>query len=294
MSFQSGIIAILGRPNVGKSTLLNALIGQKIAAVTAKPQTTRQRILGIRRNTHSEMVFLDTPGFHHHDKPLNQFMLQQAIEARKDADLMILLVSADTPWGALENELLATGKGAPVLIVLNKIDQKSRDALLAIIDKLSKSCGDHPIIPISALKEQGLDALIAEITLHLPEGPAMYPEDQPTDQTMRSLAAEVIREKLFEETYEEIPYSLAVQIEKYEEPSGSDPTTRISAIIYVETKSQKPIVIGKGGEKLKEVGTAARKEIEKMTGGKVFLSLFVKISKDWTKNPRMRKELGYA
>ncbi len=296
MAFKTGIIAILGRPNAGKSTLLNALIGQKIAAVTDKPQTTRFNVKGIRHASSSQMIFLDTPGFHSGEKTFNQWMLDQTRHAILEADVAILLIAADRKWHELDKQLLQLindSKCKPIL-VLNKIDLVSKGRLLPLMRKISNDAPDTLIIPISSLSTDGIDILLNAMEEALPEAPPLYPDDIPTDQTMRQLAAELIREKLFQLSREELPYSIAVFIESYEEPPQEGGLTRIGAVVLVERKSQKSIVIGKGGEFLKKVGTAARKELESMLGGKVFLSLHVKISKDWSQNPIKLKELGYA
>lgn len=296
MSFQSGIIAILGKPNSGKSTLLNKLVGQKVAAVTEKPQTTRKNIRGIRHTDTSQMVFIDTPGFHRAKKSINKWMVHETKVAIRNADLCVMLVPVDLGWKQPDELLFQTLKksGVPFIIAITKIDPFSKARILPLIEKIQAVAEGIAIIPISALYNDGLDVLVKEMEARIPEGEPLYPPDQPTDQTMRELAAEMIREKLFAASRQEIPYSLAVQIEIYEEPRHPKEATKIGAAILVERKSQKMIIIGKKGHLLKKVGTIARKELESIIGGKVFLSLFVKVAEDWTKNPKKRQELGYG
>jgi len=296
MGFRCGIVAILGRPNVGKSTLLNALVGQKIAAVASKPQTTRQQIRGIQQLKSSQVIYLDTPGYHRSKKPLNLYMLEQVKQAAQDADIVVIVLSVDEPWDDRDEELYKklTHLRATLIVVLNKIDQIKKQKLLPLIDRISHRYPDIPVIPIAALAKDGLQQLEEVICERLPEGPPLFPADQPTDQSLRVLATEIIREKLFEATQEEIPYSLAVVIESFQEPRKSGEPTRIGALIFVEKKSQKPIVIGKGGAMLKRVGCEARQDLEELCQNKVFLSLHVKVAKDWTKKPQRRREFGYA
>ncbi len=295
MSFRCGIVSILGRPNAGKSTLLNALIGEKIAAVSDKPQTTRQPIRGIHHDKNYQMIFLDTPGYHHVDKPLNQWMLEQAKQAIADADVNVLLVSAETGWKQVDRNIFELMKknGQPIIIALNKVDAVSKPDILPMMGKIHEQTGDENVFLVSATQEQGLAELHQTLAEHLPAGPALYPKEYPTDQSMRQLAAEIIREQIFRTTRQEIPYSTAVQIEIYEDPKSPKQATKIGAVILVERMSQKGIVIGKGGAALKKIGMDARKELEKIIQGKVFLNLFVKVAKDWSDNPRKLKELGY-
>lgn len=298
MSYRSGMIAILGRPNAGKSTLLNLLVGQKVAAVTDKPQTTRRTIRGIRHSKTSQMVFLDTPGFHHvkAKKSINHWMVEQTKIAIHEADASIILIPADSRWHELDQQLVALIKRSkhPIVIGLNKIDIVAKRRLLPLIDRISQDVSDVPILPISAQTEEGIPQLINELEAILPEGPQLYPADQPTDQTVRQMAAEIIREKIFAASHQEVPYSIAVEIESFEEPERPGGLTRIGALIIVERKSQKMIVIGKAGQFLKNVGTLARQELEELLEGKVFLSLHVKVSKDWTEDPIKLRELGYG
>lgn len=294
-NFKSGFVAIIGRPNVGKSTLLNQILGQKIVITTDKAQTTRKRIKGILTTDEGQIVFVDTPGVH---KPLNklgQFLLDEAKIALPDADLILFLVDGSEPSGKgdkwIVENILSQSK-LPVLIVLNKLDkikdpQKVEENLLTYKTLFEKN---FPVIKISAKTGRNKDTLIDNIIKHLPTGVMLYPEDVVTEETMREVAQEIIREKILLNTKEEIPHSVAVLIEKYEEKETID---RIFASIYCETKSQKGILIGKGGSLLKKIGTEARLELEKIVEKKVYLELNVKVEKDWRKNSRALKNFGY-
>lgn len=295
-SFHSGFISILGKANVGKSTLLNALIGQKIAAVSKCPQTTRNRILGICHLTNAQMIFLDSPGYHHSKRPLNQWMQRQIKTNLEDADIILFMSAIDAPWDHLDRELYqaAALTEKPLMPILNKIDAVPKEKLLPRLQEMSTDCHDIPVFPVSAHTGDGLPELLDRLKSLLPEGPSFYPEDIPTDQSIRTICAEIIRAEAMAAMREEIPYGLAVLVEEFKESGEAHQTTRIQASIIVEKKSQKPILIGKQGSQLKKIGTEARKEIETLISGKVFLSLFVKVSKDWTKDPRKRKEFGYG
>jgi GTP-binding protein Era len=299
---KSGYIAIIGRPNVGKSTLLNALLGQKLAAVSPKPQMTREKILGIKTLPNAQLLFLDTPGLHKPHRSLNESMVEAARETLNDADVILFLVepivgaSARTPLREDDRQILdlAVAKKKPVIVAINKIDTVDRRSLLPLMDSLLKDFGAEAVIPVSALTGSGLDRLEAEILDRLPEGPAYFPEDQVTDRSERFLASEVIREKVMDLLREEVPYAAAVVIEAFEEPQSSvpKPVTRIQAAIVVEKDSQKGIVIGKGGQMIKKIGEAARKELEILLEGPVYLELFVKVDTDWTKDPRKVEEFS--
>lgn len=299
-NFKSGFVAIIGRPNVGKSTLLNQVLGQKIVIATDKAQTTRKRIKGILTTEEGQIVFIDTPGVH---KPLNkfgEFLLDEAKVSVPDADLIIFLVDGSEPAGKGDNwivENIMTKAQSPILIVLNKVDMiKNLDKLeenLASYVKLFDNFGlkiHCAPMKISAKTGRNKDTLIDNIMKNLPQGEMLYPEDVVTEESMREVAQEIIREKILMNTKEEIPHSVAVLIEKYEEKDSID---RIFANIYCETKSQKGILIGKGGSMLKKIGTEARLELEKIVEKKVYLELNVKIEKDWRKNDRALKAFGY-
>ncbi len=292
---KSGFVAILGRPNVGKSTLLNALTGEKVAIVTAKPQTTRNRIAGVvevppRKGRHpaAQIVFVDTPGVHKPGSQLDRRMLQEVYEALEARDLVLVLVDAtrrvkleDKPEGkaggwASEDEFLfglVKKLDCPVFLVLTKIDLVKKDDLLPLIESLAGRHSFAEIIPVSARKRDGLDLLVEKIVGALPEGQRYYPKDQYTDQPLRFMVAELIRESILIETGEEVPYASAVVIEEFEEPDAQSkrPLTRIGAVIYCERDGQKAILIGKGGAKLRDIGTGARRKIESLLGSRVYL-----------------------
>lgn len=291
---KSGFTAIIGRPNVGKSTLLNQILGQKIVIATDKAQTTRKRIKGIYTTEEGQIVFIDTPGVH---KPLNklgEFLLDESKMAVPDADLIIFLVDGSEPAGKgdkwIAQNILQTE--IPVIIVMNKVDKlknmKKVEANLLTYKLLFEK--NYPIIRISAKTGRNIDTLIKNIYKNLPEGDLLYPEDVVTEETMRDVTEEIIREKILLNTSDEIPHSVAVKIESYVE---NDDIDRIYATIYCETKSQKGILIGKGGSLLKKIGTEARIDLEKITEKKVFLGLEVKVEKDWRKKQNSLKVFGY-
>jgi GTPase len=298
MAFRSGFVSIIGRPNAGKSTLLNALVGEKIAIVTEKPQTTRTRIQGIahlkaqRGRPAAQIIFIDTPGVHKPDSRLNRKMLQEIYAALDSRDLVLVIVDATERFGPGDQHVIDLVKrsGGPAMLLLNKIDGLEKEKLLPLIERYSKLHEFRDIIPISAQKKQGLDVLVDKIVGALPEGPRYFPEDQATDQPERFIAAEIIREKVLLKTSKEIPYATAVLIERYEE---SDRLTRIAAAIYCEREGQKGILIGKGGQKLKEMGTAARLELEHLLGKKIFLELFVKVKPGWRESEAFLEELDW-
>jgi GTP-binding protein Era len=298
MAFRSGFVSIIGRPNAGKSTLLNALVGEKIAIVTEKPQTTRTRIQGIahlkaqRGRPAAQIIFIDTPGVHKPDSRLNRKMLQEIYAALDSRDLVLVIVDATERFGPGDQHVIDLVKrsGGPAMLLLNKIDRLEKEKLLPLIERYSKLHEFRDIIPISAQKKQGLDVLVDKIVGALPEGPRYFPEDQATDQPERFIAAEIIREKVLLKTSKEIPYATAVLIERYEE---SDRLTRIAAAIYCEREGQKGILIGKGGQKLKEMGTAARLELEYLLGKKIFLELFVKVKPGWRESEAFLEELDW-
>jgi len=293
--FKAGFISVLGRPNVGKSTLFNSILGEKIAIVSEKPQTTRNRILGIRNTENSQLIFIDTPGIHHGKSALNQRMVSTAIESGKDADVLLFLVDASAPVVEEDRQMVRSLKGSKGIpfLVINKIDLVRKESLLPIMDQYRKLHPFEGIIPVSALTGEGVSLLLEEILKVLPESPPYYPEDMITDQTERFIVAEIIREKVIHHSYQEIPFSTAVSIESFDERPEKDLVV-IKATIHVERDSQKQIVIGKGGQKLKKIGETARKEIETFLGRKVFLELWVNVEKNWTRDPRALDRLGYA
>jgi GTP-binding protein Era len=293
---KSGFVALLGRPNVGKSTLLNRILGAKIAIVTAKPQTTRDRIAGIFTGERGQIVFLDSPGIHRPKKALNSYMVRTAERIASESDIVVHLVD-DRPGQAGEEERLVRGilgnVVVPRLLVVNKVDRMGEGTAKARRDALMESGLYRGGYLLSATKGQGVDAFLSGLFDLLPEGPAYYPEEDLTDLPMRFIAKEIIREKLFNELSEELPYSVAVAIEEYkEEPEKR--LVRILAEIYVERDSQKGMIIGRGGRVLKKIGTEARLELEKETGERVYLELFVKVERDWTRNETTLSRLGYV
>ncbi len=300
MSFHSGFVCILGRPNAGKSTLLNALVGERLAIVSPKPQTTRNRILGIvqiakrKKAPAGQIVLIDTPGVHKPDTSLGRKMMSEVREALEGCDLLLLIVDVTRKFGGADEFVLEMAKksGTPVFLLLNKIDllRNQKDKLLPIIDEYRKLHAFKEILPISARKPEGLDLLIDKIVSNLPEGPRYFPEDQVTDQPMRFMVAEVIREQVLVETSEEVPYATTVLVEQFEE---GPKLTRIAAAIYCEREGQKRILIGKQAQMLKKIGTAARLQIEKMVGTRVFLELFVKVSPDWRESHTFIEELDW-
>jgi GTP-binding protein Era len=292
-NYRSGYVALIGRPNAGKSTLLNHLVGEKIAAVSNKPQTTRHKIQGIVTTEEGQIVFVDTPGVHKPGYLLNRRMMAAVHDALESVDVVCVLRDASVSTGNGDKFVLDLIKQSnkPSLLLLNKIDKlKKKTNLLPLIDWYSKEHDWCEIVPISALKGQQVDDLMKAIIKHLPKGEPIFDEDEFTDQPMRVLVSEIVREKILQTTGEEIPYVTAVITEKYDE---SDPTiTKIFCAIFVERDSQKPIIIGKGGQKLKQIGTEARREIEKLLEHKCFLQLFVKVERDWRNKEHALDEMG--
>jgi GTP-binding protein Era len=330
---KSGFVAILGRPNAGKSTLMNALTGEKVAIVTPKPQTTRNRIIGVlevaaRKKVHpaAQIVFVDTPGIHKPSSQLDRRMLQEVHEALETRDVVLVLIDASrrvaleaagepaeahlhksANWASEDEFLfgLIRGLDCPVFLVLTKIDLVNKDVLLPLIETLTKQFNFTQVIPVSARKRDGLDILTRKIVEALPTGERYYPKDQYTDQPMRFMVAELIRERILVETGEEVPYAAAVVIEQYEEaeppapprkkgqPAARLPLTRIAAAIYCERDGQKAILIGKGGAKLKEIGTGARKQIESLLGTRVYLELHVIVEPGWRESRSFLQSLDW-
>lgn len=290
---RSGFVAIVGRPNVGKSTLLNQLLGQKVAIVTPKPQTTRNRIRGIRTTPEAQIVFLDTPGIHRARSLLNRRMVEVARQTLSEVDVILWLVDAerglDEEDGDIARALAQTR--TPTLIVLNKIDLVPKAELLPLMERCSQLLPEREIVPVSALAGENLDLLLRLIVERLPEGPRYYSEEEITDQTERFLAAEIVREKIFLLTHQEVPYSTAVTIDEFTEKEEKNLIV-IKATILVDRPSHKPILVGKKGAMLKEIGKQAREELEGLLGCKLFLELFVKVQEGWTQSARALNELG--
>lgn len=300
MSFRSGYATLLGRPNTGKSTLLNALVGEKVAIVSPRPQTTRTRIQGVLHREDGQVVFLDTPGVHHPRTRMNQEMMRAVRDALEGIDLLLVLVDSSRPTNEEDNMTVEIARKfpGPSFLVLNKIDVIQKQALLRLIDRFRQLHDFREFIPVSALRGENLDLLERKIVEYLPEGPALFPEDTYTDQPLRFLAAEIIREKILHETREEVPYATTVVVEQFEEPQGENGLARIRAVILVEREGQKGILIGAKGQRLKKVGQEAREELEALMGCRVFLELFVKAQPDWRQHPGVerlidwRKDLG--
>lgn len=291
--FRCGYIALIGRPNAGKSTLLNRLVGEKLAITSPKPQTTRHRLLGVLHLTNSQLLFLDTPGVLTPKEPLNATLVQAALSTLAEADVVVWLVEP-TPPNPRDPALLPhlQSLDRPLIIAINKIDLVDKPRLLPLIAAYHDLFPDSPVVPLSALVGDGLPALVTEIVQRLPVSLPLFPQEQLTDQTERFLVAEIIRERLFHHTGEEIPYALAVAVEDFDE-SRRPQLVHIRAVIYVEKDSQKGIVIGKGGRLLKRVGQEAREEAERLLQAKVYLELWVKVWKNWRRDPRALRQFGY-
>jgi GTP-binding protein Era len=289
---RSGFIALVGRPNVGKSTLLNQILGEKIAIISDKPQTTRTRILGVRHLPQAQLVFLDTPGIHKPLYRLNQRMVRVALEVLDEVDLVFFLVEATEGVGAGDRYVVERLKerAVPAVLVINKVDLVQKGRLLPLIDAYRQMHEFAEIVPVSALTGDGVNRLVEIAVRFMPAGPVYFEDDVVTDQPMQLLAAEFIREKILQKTRDELPFSVAVQIESFTEEGQ---LARIAAIVYVEKESQKAIVIGKRGELLKAVGTEARIEMERLFGMKVFLQLWVKVKEGWRQDEQMLTALGY-
>jgi len=287
--FRCGVVAIAGRPNVGKSTFLNHLMGSKIAIVTPKPQTTRDRILGIWSDEEAQILFHDTPGIHQSERPLNRRMIATALDACKDADAILMMTDAKRPIAATRDDaqvlerVIAANK--PLVLAINKVDLIDKPLLLPLIMAYSKAAPFKAVVPISAKTGSGVQAVVKELVGCIPEGAPLYPEDEISDRPMRFLAAEIIREKVTLFTHQEVPYSTAVTIDSWVDGAKGG-ATKITATIHVERDSQKAIVIGKAGAMLKRIGTAARQDIEQMSESRVMLTLNVATRENWTESDR--------
>jgi GTP-binding protein Era len=298
MAFRSGFVSIIGRPNAGKSTLLNALVGEKLAIVTRKPQTTRNRIQGIvnverkGKRPGGQIVLIDTPGVHKPINSLNRRMMKEVYDAVEGCDLLLVIVDATGKFDAGDQFVLNLAKktNIPIILLLNKIDLIPKERLLPLIAQYKELHDFVDVIPISALKEKGLDTLLDAIVKALPEGPHYFPKDQITDQPERFLAAELIREQVLQFTSQEVPHATAVLIDSFEEGAK---LTRIAATIYCEREGQKAILIGKQGSSLKKIGTQARLQIERLLGTKVFLELFVKVQPNWRESRHFVEEIDW-
>lgn len=292
-SIKSGMVAIVGPPNAGKSTLLNVLLGQKISIVTPKPQTTRNRILGILNAPLYQIVMLDTPGLHKAGKPLNLEMVKIAVSSLSEVDVILFLVDASLPGPEKQKKAVEyiADTASPAILVLNKIDLLKKDQILPLIEMYRNIYPFQAIVPVSALKNSGTDDLLQELVQLLPTGPRLYPEDIPTDATERFIVAEIIREKIFLLTGQEVPYSTAVVIDSFKEDEEKSLVT-IHATIIVEKSSQKAIIIGRKGSKLQQIGKQSRRDIENLLAQHVLLKLWVKVHKNWTRDIRFIRDLG--
>ncbi|MFC9539179.1 GTPase Era [Lysinibacillus sp. NPDC056959] len=293
--YKSGFISIIGRPNVGKSTFLNRVIGQKIAIMSDKPQTTRNKVQGVLTSNDSQMIFIDTPGIHKPKHKLGDFMLKVSKNTLREVDVIMFMVNAEQKLGKGDEfilEMLA-GNPTPVFLVINKIDQIHPDELIGIIESYKERYDFAEIVPISALQGNNVEDLLTTLTRYLPEGPQYYPADQVTDHPERFIISELIREKVLHLTREEIPHSIAVVIDKIRRDEENEDKIRVAATIIVERDSQKGIVIGKRGALLKEVGIRARKDIEMLLGSKVYLELWVKVQKDWRNKSTHLRDFGF-
>jgi GTPase len=291
--FRSGYIAIVGRSNVGKSTLLNSLLGEKVAIVSPRPQTTRNRITGIKTTAHAQIVFLDTPGIHQAHSLMNRRMVDVALQTLHEVDGLLWVIDAHERISAQDERVaeLLRGVKTPVYILLNKIDLVSKGKLLPLMQRCSELLPGKEIVPVSALKGDNLPLLLELIEKSLPVGPRYFPGDEVTDQSERFLAAEIIREKVFLLTREEIPYGVAVTIDEFTEKAEKNLIV-IKATIHTERDSHKPILIGKHGSMLKEIGIQTRAELEALLGCKIFLELFIRVDKGWTQRPHTLSEMG--
>lgn len=290
--FHSGFVAIIGRPNAGKSTLVNKLVGRKVAIVSPRPQTTRNRIQGMLNRENGQVVLIDTPGIHRATTALNRQMMHEVTQAVDGVDIMSLIVDATEDFQAADRHSVEWVKrfSGPVYLLLNKVDRTRKDRLLPLIDRWRREHDFEEIFPVSALTGEGTIDLVESWITRLPEHPAYFPEDQYTDQPERFLAAEIVREKAILLTREELPHAVAVLVDDFEE---GEKLLKIRATIYVEREGQKGILIGRGGSMMKEIGTAARKELEELLGMKIFLELFVKVQANWRGNRAMVKQLDW-
>jgi GTPase len=290
----AGFVTIAGRTNVGKSTMLNRIVGQKVAIVTPKPQTTRRRIVGIRHDADAQIILIDTPGFHESQRPLGRRMVDTARRCLAEGEVILGVVESRNKLADEDRAfLLEIGKlGRPTIVAINKIDRSSRDQLIRLVQEVSQVLTSAEIVPVSALRGDNVDELIRVVKQMLPESPSLMPDDEYTDQTERMIAEEVVREKIFLAMHQEIPFSTAVVVENFEE-EGDRNLIKLAVLIIVERESHKGMVIGARGQRLKEIGTSARLELAEMLGRRVFLEMRVKVEKGWTADPRKLKELGF-
>jgi GTP-binding protein Era len=294
MAHKFGLVSFVGRPNAGKSTLLNRLVGTKLAIVSDKPQTTRTRIHGVRNYPEAQVVFVDTPGIHRPLHRMNVQMVDAAVEAMRDVDVVGLVVDASEPQGKGDKYVadLVANVDAPVIMILNKVDLIKKTRLLPMIDQLGRDGRFAEIVPIAAATGENVDRLERVILERLPEGEARYPADYLTDRPERFFAAEIVREQILRATRDEIPFASAVVVDRFEEPSDKRGLLRLFCTIVVDRESQKPIVVGRGGEMIKRIGTAAREELERFFGTRVYLDLHVRVASEWREDERVLGEIG--
>lgn len=291
--FKSGYVSIIGRPNVGKSTLLNTIVGQKIAIMSDKPQTTRNKIQGFYTRENTQIIFMDTPGIHKPKHKLGQYMVTVAKEALDEVDIVLYLIDASQEFGGGEEYIIKqlTKINSPVFLIINKIDLVSREQILQIIQQYQRKFTFTEIVPLTALNKDDVDYLLSLLRKYLPPGPQFYPEDMVTDQPEKAIVAELIREKVLHLTWEEIPHAIAVEVREFKERSEN--LIYVGAIIYVEQISQKGMIIGKKGVMLKEIGKQARQDIENLLGCKVYLELWVKVQSDWRNRDVALRNFGF-
>jgi GTP-binding protein Era len=301
MGFRSGFVAIIGRPNVGKSTLLNQLLGTKLAIVTPKPQTTRNRISGIVSWADCQIVFLDTPGIHEGKGTLNRFMVDEALNSLLEADMVCFMIDAEFEVRADEIRPEELGildhirnAARPAVLVINKIDKVGKNLLLPVLDRYAKAFSFAALVPVSALAGDGVDSLVSEVKQRLPEGERMYPEGQLTDRSRDFIISEFIREKAFLLTHQEVPYSVAVVVDAVQERPGKDKLLYVAATLHVERDSQKGILVGRRGEMIREIGSQARTDLEAFLKRRIFLELRVRVEKDWTRSDRGLTRVGFT
>lgn len=294
MSFKSGFVSFIGRPNVGKSTTINALVGEKVAIISDKPQTTRNRIQAVYSDGESQVVFIDTPGMHKPKNKLGEFMMKAANQTLGEVDLVVLMVDSSLQMGAGDSMIIESLKSikTPKVLVINKIDEITKEELIELVQRYGAIGIFDEIIPISALKHNNLKRLIEVIKGYMPQGPKYFPDDMVTDQPERVLISEIIREKILNYTEKEVPHGIAVDIEQIKSRAGKE-IVDISAVIYCERDSHKGIIIGKNGRKLKGIGKAAREEIELLLGSKVNLQLWVKVKENWRDRDSAIRSLGF-
>ncbi len=294
--FKAGFVALIGKPNVGKSTLLNYILGTKLSIVSPKPQTTRMRILGVKHDKDAQIIFLDTPGIQKGKDILTKTVVESAVASMEEADVIVMVIDAEKGW-TKEDDLLLQNYieklNKPTILVINKIDKVKKDLLLPLIDLVSKKYDFKEIIPVSAKRGENIDRFLEVLKKYLPESPPLFPEDQITDLPLKFFIAEIIREKIFNNVRDEVPYSVAVEVESIKQGENNPNVIVIDAIIYVEKQSHKGILIGKKGQMLKKIGKEAREELEHLLGKKVYLNLWVKVKERWKEDVRLLKMLGY-